>query len=328
MSISASEGGPLASVIVPAYNVAPYIAQALDSLFRQTLADMEIIVVDDGSSDGTAEVLKGIETSHAGRTPCLQVIHQSNGGPSAARNAGLAVARGQYVGFLDADDLWYPEKLARHVALLEKRQSADLSFSWFRSIDQHGEATGFIGRPDAFSFADLVRNNPIVTTLVVARKQALVDAGGFDDTLSSHVDFDLWLRVAHLRPDNFAEVPEVLVDQRTRPGQITSDWRRMARNWEKVIQKARTLQPGIVEKVVNEARARQRLFLAKSAYRGGESRDALKLMLQAWRAHPTSVIRRYEGWSVSVAVLAAQMPQPLRVAIFGLATKLRKRGQA
>jgi glycosyltransferase involved in cell wall biosynthesis len=305
-----------ASIVVPAYNVVDYVEEALASVAAQTHRALEIIAVDDGSTDGTGALLDRLRLEKAGVWPPLTVIHQKNAGPSAARNRAMRSARGTLIGFLDADDLWHPEKLARHLAVLEAHAETDLTFSWFRSVDVHGRATGWIGRPTALSFRDVVCENGIVTSLVVARRDALERAGAFDEALRSHVDFDLWLRVANLQAGNFRCIPEVLVDLRTRPEQITSDWRRMAHNWERVIGNARRLQPDVVAAVEPEARARQGLFLAKCAYRAGDARDARALLRAAWAAHPVAVAWHRQGWGVTAAVTLASLPWSVRKPLF------------
>jgi glycosyltransferase involved in cell wall biosynthesis len=102
------------SVVMPAYNVAPFIATSVESVLQQSFTDLELIVVDDGSVDGTADRLSGF------RDPRLRVIRQANSGSAAARNSGILLASGQYMGFLDADDLWAPTKLETHIGFLER----------------------------------------------------------------------------------------------------------------------------------------------------------------------------------------------------------------
>lgn len=238
---------PRASVIVPAFNVADYIEPALQSLFDQTISDFEIIVIDDGSTDDSWRLLQRIEEQRKGLCPALTILRQENAGPSAARNAGIELASADLIGFLDGDDLWHADKLEQHLQLLDSRPEIDLSFSWFSSIDSDGEAGGWTGKPDTISFRSLVINNSIMTSLVVARREALLQAGGFDERLRSHVDFDLWLRVANLLTANLAAIESVLVKQRTRPGQITADWRGMEQSWLQVMENARASgreQPG------------------------------------------------------------------------------------
>lgn len=142
------------TVLIPTYDYGPFIGEAIDSVRRQTLDDLEILVVDDGSTDETPEVLAAIEDSR------LRVIRTSNRGPAPARNTGLEAARGQYLAYLDADDRWRPDKLARQVALLEAEPDVDYVFTdfvrfsdggWFpqTQFDFATELPGIASRPAA-----------------------------------------------------------------------------------------------------------------------------------------------------------------------------------
>src|SRR5689334_21141299 len=105
--------GPLVTVVVPVYNTLPYVADALESALAQTHRELDVVVVDDGSTDGSS----GVVVELAAREPRIRVVRQPNAGLAAARNAGLAAAAGEYVAFLDSDDLWLPEKLERQLAV-------------------------------------------------------------------------------------------------------------------------------------------------------------------------------------------------------------------
>ena len=191
----------LVSVVVPAYNCADYIGDALSSIFEQTYQPLEVIVVDDGSTDFTAKIVKSYRT--------VRYIHQSNGGPSRARNRGIHVAAGEYIAFLDADDLWPPDKLREQVAALKAQPRAGLVFGDMRCFADGGQAetsmferygftAQYFGHPllvvDAV--AKLLAVNFIPTGTVMARKKSLVEAEMFDERQRLVEDWDLWLRVA------------------------------------------------------------------------------------------------------------------------------------
>jgi glycosyltransferase involved in cell wall biosynthesis len=195
---------PLVSVVIPAYNAARTLPETLDSVFAQTFGDYEIIVVDDGSTDETPELLAGYGEK-------LQVVHKPNEGkPAAARNRGVAVARGEYVAFLDADDLWRPEKLARQIELMEANPGVGLCFTAAAIIDEHG-AEVRINRcmPGARgAIYDLLSTrNIMVGSSVVARRRAIESAGGFDEQLTSIENWDLWIRIAHDWEVDFVDEP-------------------------------------------------------------------------------------------------------------------------
>ena len=125
---------PLVSVVIPTYNRSTWVIGAIESIRRQTFDNLEIIVVDDGATDDTA----GRVTAQSAEDPRVSYLYQANRGVSAARNAGLARARGEFIAFLDSDDLWLPQKLARQLDLLEK-PDVDVVYCDFAMIDENGE---------------------------------------------------------------------------------------------------------------------------------------------------------------------------------------------
>jgi glycosyltransferase involved in cell wall biosynthesis len=192
---------PLVSVVVPAYNCADYIGDALRSIFAQTYGPLEVIVVDDGSTDDTA---KTIETF-----PQIAYVRQENGGPSRARNAGIRRASAPYIAFLDADDLWTPSKLSEQVAIMLSHPEAGLVFGDMRNFSSpdHQEPTMFEkyrltreyfgGVPlVAGALAKLLAMNFIPTGTVLTRREVLLDVGPFDEGLRQAEDWDLWMRIA------------------------------------------------------------------------------------------------------------------------------------
>jgi glycosyltransferase involved in cell wall biosynthesis len=241
---------PLVSVITPAYNTAAYIHETLESVFRQTYPSFEVILINDGSPD-TEEFERAI----APYRDRIVYIKQENRGPSAARNAGIRRARGEYLAFLDSDDVWYPTCLAVQVELALSRQpSCDLVYSDVlvyadpqqqrRSnsstsgsrpsrepgvrhiVKKHGGAIRFsemCPSVGALTFESLVRlecNAPTSCTMV--RRQAAISAGLFDENLRRVEDFDLWLRIAH-RASNMAYGREVLGKNRVVSGSLSHD---------------------------------------------------------------------------------------------------------
>jgi len=302
---------PRVSVVVPAYNVEPYVGAAIRSALGQRAVSLEVIAVDDGSTDGTRAVLQHL----AAADPRLRVVFQGNQGPSGSRNAALALARGAYVGFLDADDLWEPEKAARHIELMDASPGIDISYSWWRVIDEAGRETGRRATlparriPGGLTLAGLLIENFTGTlSTTFCRREALSLVGGFDAGLRSNVDLDLLLRLAALRPGNVALVPEILTSYRMRSGQITKDWTRMRSNLEVVIRKAAQRAPEQVAAVQREAFARWTRYHAYVAYEAGDVAAARRLIREAWTAHPASLARDKRAWLTTAAILATHLP--------------------
>ena len=202
------------SVVVPVYNRGPKIKPTLDAVLAQTLAPLEIIVVDDGSSDDSAD---WIETYYSDK---VQVIRQRNGGVARARNRGLREARGEFIAFLDHDDVWHPTKLERQLEALQTAPQAALCWCLWREIESDGreraagqslwEQPFWRGRSGDV-FDEFVPKNVIISASVpLIRARALREIGGFDAKTQPCDDWDCWLRLA--RRHRFVFLNETLLD--------------------------------------------------------------------------------------------------------------------
>lgn len=207
------------SVVMPCYNAGSFLVEAVESVLRQTYDDIELVVVDDGSTDDSTAALR----SYGDR---LRLLHSAHAGPAAARNTGLAACSGEFVAFLDADDYWVPECIERlHAAL--RSSDADLSYCGWQNVG----ATARRGTPfvppdyeDGNKVEALLRNAalwPIHGALT--RRAALEEAGGFDTRWRRCEDYDLWLRLASAK--QLVRVPEVLAYYRHHRDASRSDVR-------------------------------------------------------------------------------------------------------
>ena len=196
---SGSPKEPEVSVVVPAYNTAAHIAEALDSVFSQTFTGFEVIVVNDGSPD-TNQLEKVLEP-YRDRVVYLK---QENRGPSAARNAGIRSARGVFLAFLDSDDVWEREYLAAQMQFFRKDATLDLIYSDFLySGDSEKAGKSYMNMyppKGRVTFENLMKREYLIfPTTTVVRKQVVVEAGLFDEEIPRSEDFDLFLRIAHRR---------------------------------------------------------------------------------------------------------------------------------
>jgi glycosyltransferase involved in cell wall biosynthesis len=212
---------PQVSVIIPTYNCARYLPEALDSVLAQTYLDFEIIVVDDGSTDNTQEVLAPYGDQ-------IRVIRQANAGRGAARNAGILAARGEYIAFLDADDLWLPQKLEKQLALFETRPEIAWVYSDYAEFgDSRATQTSFFDRrglrppPEGQILLHVLADLSITWTgTVVARRTCFERVGLFDVSFPVVQDGDMWTRLAS--EFEVACADEVLALYRRHPTQVTS----------------------------------------------------------------------------------------------------------
>lgn len=221
MDAQAIAPSPFASVVIPAYNVAPYIGDALASVFAQTFSDYEVIVINDGSPDTIA-----LERALAPYRERIVYLTQENGGAAVARNRGVRAARGKFIAFLDADDLWLPDYLKAQFGFLQSGDY-DLVYSdallfgdsplagrtFMETAPSNGEVT----------FQGLISGQcNVITSGVVARRQLILDAGLFDEKLRNAQDFDLWLRLVR-RGARAAYQRKVLLHYRFHENSLSGD---------------------------------------------------------------------------------------------------------
>jgi len=228
---------PTVSVITPAYNQARYLNQAIDSVFQQTFSDYEIIVVNDGSTDETAQVL-------AGYGDRIRVITQANAGLSAARNSGLRAAQGEMIAFLDADDLWYPEMLSTTVAHLRANPETDFVSGAWDYINEAGKTIRRVNKPSAEIkpnehgdfFRTLALGNLFHVAALLFRRNCFDCCGFFDPSLRSLEDWDLWLRLAaHGHKIGLVDTP--VSRYRRHSGSMTLDAERTVNAFHQVLTK-------------------------------------------------------------------------------------------
>lgn len=252
---------PTVSIIVPAYNVAPYLGETLDSVLAQTRADYEVVLVNDGSTDKTAQIVEQYRERFAGK---LVYVWQENRGLAAARNTAIRTARGKYVALLDSDDVWLPGYLACMLGLLEADETLDLAFP--NAI--------FWGSPqfDGRDFQSVFPPNPPITLekllgressvfgLATIRRELVLEVGGYDEALRASEDFDLWLRLLQ-RGCKFGYAAEPLVKYRFRADSLSNTGIPHYQNRMKVCEKMlratgmTPAQRAIAEREFNESQA-------------------------------------------------------------------------
>ncbi len=272
-------GGKLVSVIVPAYNVAGYIAETLDSVFAQTFQNFELILVNDGSPD-SAE-LERVLAPYRDR---LVYIVQQNKGISGARNAGIAAATGEFIAFLDGDDAWMPRYLEVQLAFLDAHPEYDLVYCnavFFGNSPEAG--TLFMNLCPSRGEADfdaLVRRDCHVFTSVLARRRMVQSVGGFDESLGFCEDFDLWLRFA-AAGHRIGYHREILVRYRKHGTSLSANRIRMTEFGVKVLSKHLAVCPpgsarlSLVQQALASKHAELDLRRGKQALAQGDTASAL-----------------------------------------------------
>ena len=214
---------PTVSIIIPAYKVAAFMQETLESVFAQSFTDFEVIVINDGSPD-TLDLEEAIQ-NYRGR---IIYLKQSNQGAGAARNAGLGVARGEFVAFLDGDDVWLPQFLSEQLRLIRSDGGYDLVYADAINFgDTHsGDRTNMEANPShgEVTFRKLLCGEcNIVTSSVLARREPIMRIGLFDERFVNSQDFDLWLRLAKEAKAKITYQQKVLVRRRIYQGSLASD---------------------------------------------------------------------------------------------------------
>lgn len=289
-----ADSTPLVSVVIPAYNAQDHLADCLASVRAEVNGcTVEVIVVDDGSVDDTVRI--------AHEQPGVRCIHQANKGPSAARNTGIAAANGDYVAFLDADDLWPAGKLAAQVQLLQDHPEVAMVFGDCRQFDAQGsraltefEANGMGAAawgagpvvPDAYR--RLLQDSFITTGSVVVRRAVLKAAGGFAEDLRLVEDLDLWLRIARHHPIAWCDRECLL--RRRHDSNISRDAEAMGLAYLEVLQRHRrswsTAEVASQGLDAGQLAARHYLYLAELARSSGKTGTAFGRIGQSLRSSP------------------------------------------
>jgi glycosyltransferase involved in cell wall biosynthesis len=313
----AREAEALVSVVVPAYDSAAFIAETLDSVLAQTHAYFEVVVVNDGSRD-TEELERALAPYLARRDGRVRYFKQENRGAGAARNRGVMEARGAFVAFLDADDLWEPSYLEEQLREIETR-GLDLSYTdalmfgdsplagktYMETAPSEGEV----------NFLSLIRGDcNVITSGVVARRAAVLDAGLFDEGLRNAQDFELWARLAH-RGARLGYQRKVLVRYRVREGSLSGDAQnRLAREWKvtRHIRDAYQLtarEREEVERMLERQQAAIDLERGKSLIGEGRFAEAREAIAGARRV--------LGGWKLTAALLLLKVAPRLLLRLAG-----------
>lgn len=275
-------GRQLVSIIVPAYNAERHLAATLAAALAQTHQEIEVLVVDDGSTDATAS----IAASFVDRDPRLHLIRQRNSGVAAARNRALEAARGTFVAPLDADDLWHPEKLALELAALTSAgTAAALVYCWYSTVDEEGRVLGRSASTARFAgdvLARLVLSNFLGNASTpLMRAEAVRQAGGYDPSLRAAgaqgcEDYQLYLHLAERH--RFAVVPQFLVGYRRTAAAMSADARQMLRSYDLVMKRLRHRRPDLSPDLFRRSRRSICFWLAARAARDGRPIDAAAVL--------------------------------------------------
>jgi glycosyltransferase involved in cell wall biosynthesis len=321
------------SIIIPVYGVERYIQTTVQSVLDQTYQNFELILVDDGSPDRSIEICQQFQD------PRIHILHQANRGASAARNQGIRQAQGDYLSFLDGDDVWLPEKLAKHVAHLERAPEVGLSFSRSAFIDEAGQALGIYQMPklEGITKSHMLCRNPVGNgSAAVIRREAFEaikfqdDYSGimedcyWDERLKGAQDYDCWLRIACLTDWQIAGIPEVLTLYRLNSGGISANLLNHSTAWRQVIEKLRGHDPALIAAWGKRAEAYYLRYLARRAVSLQSGSVAVNLVHQALGADWRIALEepRRTGMTIAAAYLLFFLPKSFYSQMEALAMKM------
>lgn len=302
---------PLFCVVMPAFRAEQTIGVAVASVLLQSEGDFELIVVDDGSPDGTAAVARRV----AGGDSRVRILRVPNSGPARGRNLGIAAGTGRLLAFLDADDRWQPDLLARHRDHFAARPDLGISFArvrfWRPGEAGEGRLSAHVRR---LSLDRALGENLVCTTSnLVARREVVAQAGGFDEALAHAEDQEWIARVLAVTAWQARGIDAVLVDYRTSPGGLSADLDRMEAGWQAMIARIRRHAPAEVAAAEAPARALFERYLARRALRTGQpARVAWAHLAAAARSSPRTLLLTQPArtlLTVAGALAASCLPQ-------------------
>lgn len=265
------------SVIIPTYNSAQYLIAAVESVLAQTFKDFEILVIDDGSTDNTSEVVKQFPAS-------VRYIKQKNQGVSVARNNGIKESRGKYVSFLDADDTWFPTKLEKQIEALNKNPEYKFCFSDFLAVTKDLEPIPMKrARLEGSAINDLLLRGNVVGSIctVICERELFENIGGFDPALSQCADWDMWVRLA--TQTDFLFVDEPLVTYRQHDANMSRNAPLLEKDSLFVLEKGFAMKeiPKEVSAKRRAALARNYMVLAGTYYHAKLYKDFLRCAIRS-----------------------------------------------
>ena len=300
------------SVVIPTFNRAQVLKRALDSVLQQTLQDFEIVVVDDGSTDSTDQLLKGYQD------PRLKVFRQPNSGlPSKARNRGIGEARGEWTAFLDSDDYWLPDKLKKVEAALRTAPTNTIAVSHWEEEHRNGAKTKTLRHgtpiPSEFLYERLLLlGNCFSTSAMVVRTRDLQAMGGFDTRAEFRIveDYELWLRIARTRHP-VVSLEEVLGVYSIQDDSISRDVEKLNQNLYEVLRFHidQNISSATLRTLLHrEAKARTLYFASREYYRMGQYRTSFDSDLEALKAFPFGFKKWAQLFLATSGVLKGSRP--------------------
>ena len=281
------------SIIIPAYNAEKYLANTIQSVINQTFTDWELIIINDGSTDGTLELINNFKDKDSR----IKVFSHENAGVAHSRNRGIAEAKGEFIAFLDADDLWTIDKLEIQLKALQENSYASVAYSWVDYIDEAGKFLypGSHITVNGDAYPKLLINNFLENgSNPLVRREALAKVGDFDVNLPPAEDWDLYLRLA--REYEFVAIPRPQILYRLCTNSCSANITKMETQALRVIEKAYNQTPESLQYLKRETLAKLYEYLLFRTLESNPQRQqfwkAGKYFAKMFGYDPTIVLRR------------------------------------
>jgi len=312
----------LVSVITPLYNSERFIRDALQSVLDQTHTNVELLVIDDGSPDHSADLVESIGD------PRIQVFRQSNTGPCRARNSGIARAKGDFIGFIDHDDYWAPDKLEKHIAHLERSPSVGISYGPSAFMDENGDRLGLYQVPQLTGVtpglilcrnpigngsAPLIRREVLEEVKFMAERDGELEPMYFDDECRGWEDVECWFRMSVKTDWQFEGIPDCLTYYRVNSEGLSADAEKKQRSFDQGLERARAYAPEIVAQYEGAARAYHLRYLARRLVTSRDARGAVRFAHRALRTHPRLLVEEPKRTLITLGAAYAlrSLPRPI-----------------
>ncbi|EGJ34882.1 MULTISPECIES: glycosyltransferase family 2 protein [Moorena] len=323
------------SIIIPVYGVEKYIASAVQSVINQNYQNFELLIIDDESPDSSIKICQEFSDHR------LKIIHQTNRGLAGARNTGIRHAKGDYLAFLDGDDLWLPQKLERHIEHLEKFPEVGVSFCRSALIDEAGNFMGAYLMPKLtnITISDLFRESPIGNgSAAVVRREVFdkikyqdnlygpTEDYYFDENFRRAEDIECWLRIAIQTDWKIEGIPEALTLYRINTQGLSANLFKQFESLEQMIEKTRSYAPKVTSRWENISRAYQLRYLARSAVRLKVGSDAVTFIHRSLSNHWLILLEQPQRTILTLiaAYMLWLLPKSLYAQIELLVSKLLK----
>ncbi len=299
---------PLITVVIPVYNGEKTIRETIQSVFNQSLSDLELLVINDGSTDSTLEVVSQIKDER------LKVYTYPNAGLAASRNRGISLAKSEYISFIDADDLWTPDKLESQLKALQKNPKAAVVYSWTDWIDESSQllGKGSHNTQQGEVLAKLLLNDFVANgSNCLIKMQAFREVGGFDETLTAVEDWDMWLRLAERY--QFVAVPSPQVLYRVTSNSMSFNVWGMEAASLQIIEKAFASAPQSLQYLKRDSIGNRYKYLTFKALDGiPERKKGLAATRFLWNAiaYDSSLLRAKVIWKVLFKITAMILLPP------------------